>query len=134
MNYEQMLDRLYLSLPQQALSKERFVIPKMDSFLEGNKTIIRNFSSLVKLVRRTENEYYKFLTKEFAVPATISGERLILNGKFFGNQLQNAFENYVNQYVLCHECKKPDTHYIDQSGVKMLKCEACGAISAIKHL
>ncbi len=134
MEYEKMLDRLYLSLPQEALNKERFEIPRVDSFVEGTKTIIRNFMTLTKTVRRNDKELYKYLTKEFAVPATINGERLILNGRFYGNQIQNAFDGYVTQFVLCHECKKPDTHYVDQSGVRVLKCEACGAISAIRHI
>jgi len=134
MEYEKMLDRLYMTLPKEALSKERFPMPKVDSFVQGTKTNIRNFVQLAKLVRRSEKELYKYFTKEFAVPATISGEQLTLSGKFFTNSLQNAFENYVNQFVLCHECKKPDTHYVDQSGVKMLKCEACGAISSIRSI
>ncbi|MBS3061849.1 MAG: translation initiation factor IF-2 subunit beta [Candidatus Diapherotrites archaeon] len=134
MEYERMLDRVYMSLPKEALTKERFEIPRVDSFVEGTKTIIRNFSNLAKLVRRTDREIYKFFTKEFAVPAQISGERLILNGKFFGNQVQTAYESYVKSFVLCHECHKPDTHYVDQSGVRILKCEACGAISSVKHI
>ncbi|MDO8625514.1 MAG: translation initiation factor IF-2 subunit beta [Candidatus Diapherotrites archaeon] len=134
MEYEKLLDRLYLSLPPAALQKERFEMPRVDTFVEGTKTLIKNFSALAKLVRRNEKELYKWFTKEFAVPAVITGDRLVLNGKFFGNQLQKSFESYVNGFVLCHECKKPDTHYVEQSGVRILKCEACGAITAIKTI
>ena len=134
MEYEKMLDRLYLSLPKQALSKERFEIPKVDAFLQGPKTILKNFSAIAKTVRRESKELYKFFTKELGVPMNIESERLVINGKFFPSQLQETFERYVKEFVLCKECKKPDTHYEDRSGIRVLKCEACGAVSSIKHL
>jgi translation initiation factor 2 subunit 2 len=134
MEYEKMLDRLYLSLPKQALTKERFEMPKIDSFLQGPKTQVKNFASLAKTLRRENKELYKFFTKELGVPITIEGERLVINGKFFPNALQPILERYVNEFVLCKECNKPDTHYEDRSGIRVLKCEACGAISAVKHL
>lgn len=134
MEYEKMLDRLYLSLPQQAKTKERFEMPRLDSFVQGTKTIVRNFSALGKMVRRENREVYKFFTKELGVPITIENERLVVNGKFFSNSLQETFEKYVKEFVLCKECSKPDTHYEDRFGIRVLKCEACGATSAVKHL
>ncbi len=134
MEYEKMLDRLYLSLPKQALTKERFEMPKVDAFLQGQKTMVKNFAPLAKTVRRENKELYRFFTKELAVPITVEGERLVINGKFFPNALQTIFERYVKEFVLCRECNRPDTHYEDRSGIRVLKCEACGAISSIKHL
>lgn len=134
MSYEQMLDRLYLSLPKGVLTKERFLVPKVDSFLQGRKTILKNFSQLAKDVRRETREMYKYFTKELGVPMAIEAERLLINGKYLPNQLQAVFENYVKSYVLCHECQKPDTHYEDRNGVKILKCEACGATSKVQPL
>jgi len=52
--------------------------------------------------------------------------------RFSETQVNEFFKNYLNQFVLCHECKKPDTHFEDMKGVKMLKCEACGAVSPTK--
>jgi translation initiation factor 2 subunit 2 len=134
MEYEKMLDRLYLSLPKQALTKERFEMPKVEAFLQGQKTMIKNFAPLAKTVRRESKELYRFFTKELAVPITLEGERMVINGKFFPNALQEIFERYVKEFVLCRECNRPDTHYEDRSGIRVLKCEACGAISSIKHL
>ena len=134
LNYEKMLDRLYLSLPKGVLTKERFVVPKVESFLQGRKTIFKNFAQLTKDVRRETREMYKYFTKELAVPMNIESERLVINAKFLPNQLQVVFENYAKSYVLCHECQKPDTHYLDRNGVKVLKCEACGATSKIQPL
>ncbi len=134
MNYDKMLDRLYLSLPKGALTKERFEMPSVDSIIQGNKTIIRNFGQVIKTINRKERHLFKFITKETGTAATISEGTLILNGKFSQQQVNKLFEYYIKRYVLCQECSRPDTHFIEQHGVKMLKCEACGAISPVKRL
>ena len=134
MEYEKMLDRLYMMLPEKTASKERFEMPQLDLSVQGKKTIIRNFSQALKTVGRVEKQFYKYVTKETATAATIDEGKLILNGKFFAENLNRLWHNYLNEYVLCHECKKPDTQIIERRGVKVLKCTACGAISAIRKL
>jgi translation initiation factor 2 subunit 2 len=134
MEYEKMLDRLYLSLPKKALEKSRFEIPDVDAFIQGNRTILKNFSQLAKTVNREEKHLFKFMTKELATAASIEEGRLLLNGKFFPPQLQKIFDAYVKAYVLCPECGKPDTKFVDYQGVKMLKCEACGAMHPVKKI
>ena len=129
-----MLERLYLSLPKHALEKARFEIPAFESFVQGNRTIVKNFSAVLKIIRRKEKHFLKFLTKELATPAAAEEGRLIITGKFSQMQLQTLLKSYVETFVLCHECKKPDTKIVEEQGVKMLKCEACGAISPIKKL
>ena len=134
MEYEKMLDRLYLSIPQEALSKERFEMPEVHSFIQGNKTFIKNFSQILKTIRREEKHILKYLTKECATAANVEeGGRLVLNSKFRQEQLQKIFNNYINDFVLCHTCKKPDTKIVELQGVKVLKCEACGATSPVKR-
>ena len=66
-----------------------------------------------------------------ATAATISEGKLMLKGKFSSEQLQRIIADYTNRYVLCKECKRPDTKVIENKGVKMLKCEACGALAPI---
>lgn len=129
-----MLDRLYMSLPKQALSKERFELPKIESHIEGTKTIVTNFASIIKLIHRDEKHLMKFVSKESAVPSFVSGGRLILNGKFSQQQAEELIHSYIKQFVLCRECGKPDTKFTEMQGVKMMKCEACGALNPVKHL
>lgn len=121
-------------LPKKVLEESRFEMPKVVSAIQGSKTIFKNFSEIAKKIRREEKHFFKFITKELAVAGFIEGGRLILNGKFTNYQIQKVVEAYINTYVLCPECKKPDTHFIEEHGVKMLKCEACGAISPIRKL
>jgi len=133
-DYEKMLDRLYLSLPEQALKRERFEMPTAESMIQGNKTIIKNLGAILKLIHRDEKHLLKFISKETATSSTISEGRLILIGKFSEKQVNDMIQNYTKQYVLCHECLRPDTKFIERQGVKAMKCEACGAITPIKPL
>ncbi len=133
-DYDKMLDRLYASLPAQALQKERFEMPVVESFPQGPKTFIKNFSSIVKTIRREEKDVIKFLNKELAAPANVEEGRLALTGKFSQKQLQELMVRFITEYVLCHECKKPDTNFTERNGVKVLKCEACGALSPVKRI
>jgi len=132
MEYDQMLDRLYMQLPQKEKGGERFEIPKLDSYLQGHKTVVKQFTQAMKAVGRDEKHVLKFITKELGTAATVSEGRLVLNGKFFAEQINKMFTNYVKIFVLCPECNRPDTKFSDQHGVKMLKCEACGALSPIR--
>jgi len=133
-DYNSLLDRAFEHLPESTKKKERFELPKVDVFFEGNKTILRNFAQLAKAVRRDEAHFQKFLTRELGAYATLSGDRLILNKKLFGSKIGDAFEKYANLYVLCAECGKPDTRFTSMEGVKILKCEACGGWRPLKDI
>tara|TARA_Y100000310_G_C20465344_1_gene707354 strand:+ start:207 stop:611 length:405 start_codon:yes stop_codon:yes gene_type:complete len=134
MDYEQLLDKAYKGLPEKTLSKERFEIPRLQSFIQGSKTVIRNFLPVVKTIKREERHVVKFFSKETATNATQEDSRLILNAKFGEHQVNEFFQNYLKQYVICKECGKPDTHFEGKQGVKMLKCQACGALTPTKGL
>lgn len=129
-----MLQRAIMSLPEKSLTKERFELPTLQTIVEGKKTIIKNFSQAMKAISREERQFYKYLTKETATAGTIEEGKLVLSGKFFPDAINKLFANYLKEYVLCHVCGKPDTQIIDKSGIKVLKCTACGAISPLKKL
>lgn len=132
-SYEELLDEAYKQVPKKLSSGERFNIPKLEAFSEGNKTIVRNFGAAADALRRKREDIMKFLSKELAVPVNIDGDRLILQRKFFGDLINKKFEDYANTYVICKQCKKPDTS-VQEMGhrLKNIVCEACGAINPVK--
>ena len=133
-SYESLLDDIYEKLPEKAKGKEeRFEMPKFEYFTEGNKTLIKNFKVVTEKIRREPGVVSKYLSKELAVPVEIKGERLILQRKLMGDILNKKLEEYVNKYVICKECKRPDTHIEDLGNrVRNIVCEACGARKAIR--
>lgn len=135
MEYEKMLKGLYASLPEKSKKHERFQMPEAESFIQGNKTIVQNFSAILKVIIRDSKHLFKFLAKETATSAAIDdNNRLVLSGKFSREQVNRLIESYITQFILCPECKRPDTKVVEKQGVRMLKCEACGAISSVKGL
>ncbi|MFH1895368.1 MAG: translation initiation factor IF-2 subunit beta [archaeon] len=134
MEYEKMLDRLYLSLPEQTKTKERFQMPEIQSHIQGTNTVIKNIPALLKLIKREESHLLKFITKELGVPTSSSEGKIGIIGKFSEAQIKTTVENYIKNFVLCKECGKPDTKFIERQNIKMMKCEACGAVTSIKQL
>ncbi|MDD2531321.1 MAG: translation initiation factor IF-2 subunit beta [Candidatus ainarchaeum sp.] len=133
-NYENLLLKAYNSIPKKALTQERFEVPKVDSFLQGTKTIVKGFNQLLDSMRRDKKHFIKWLMKETALPISEVNNQLIINGKVNSYQLNKLIESYFKQFILCPECKKPDTKVITEGGTKLLKCEACGAIKSVSGL
>ena len=130
--YEHLLDNIYKNLPEKSHSAERFEIPKFQHFVEGNKTIIKNFKAVNDKIRRDGSILSKYLSKELAVPVEQQGERLVVQRKIPMGVLDNKLEEFIAKYVICKECKRPDTKIIDVGGFKQLVCESCGARTSIK--
>ena len=131
-NYEELLERARSQLPKEVLEKKRFEIPRLELITVGKRTIIRNFGDIADTFNRDANHLMKYLTRELATAGDVEGRRAVFQGRFTENQIWDRINDYAKEYVLCHECGKPDTHIIKQGRVHLLKCEACGARSSIR--
>ena len=131
-DYEKLLARARAALPEKTSAFERFETPMIESFIQGSKTIIKNFDAILQKIRRPAPMLEKFFSKELAVPATIQGGKLILNGKFYDRNLRDKLQAFVDAAVICKECKRPDTKITEREGIKTLVCEACGARAPVK--
>jgi len=128
-NYEQLLDEAYTKIKPISVSEnfERWEIPKVNCQIIGTKTVLSNFLQICSYIRRECNHFAKFLSKELAAFSKIENERLIFNRKISQFQMQEKINLYVNKFVICQECKKPDTELIKQDGFLFIHCLACGA-------
>ena len=134
MEYEKLLNQAYKKLPEIEDTTDRFQIPKIDSIIQGNQTIIRNFSQISETLRRKPKHLLKYLTREFATPGGFDGTRATFQSKIPPRLMEKKLETYVKDYVLCKECKKPDTKLIREDRITFLKCDACGAKSPVKSI
>ncbi|MEM3422491.1 MAG: translation initiation factor IF-2 subunit beta [Candidatus Bilamarchaeaceae archaeon] len=134
-DYEKLLDNIYSNLPERTKhSGERFEPPKFDYFIEGNKTIIKNFKTVCEKLRRNPKLLLKFLTKELAVPGEIQGERMVLQRKVVGDTLEKKLMEFINKFVMCKECSRPDTNIQEVGrGMLIMICESCGARRTVKE-
>jgi translation initiation factor 2 subunit 2 len=126
MEYEKMLENLYKEAKTTNVSTERFEIPKVKGHWEGTKTILTNFGEMVGILRRPQEHFLKFLLKELATPGKVDNGRLILNRKLSSRLINEKVEKYANEFVICQECKKPDTELIKEHRLNFIHCLACG--------
>ena len=132
MDYEKMLEQGMSKLPETAIVTERFEIPKAKGHIQGNKTVITNFNSIVEAFRRDKDHILKFLLRELATPGQLDGPRLVLGRKVSSVLINQKIKQYAGLYVLCSSCGKPDTQIIEKEGVTSIRCSACGAQKKIK--
>jgi len=126
-DYEKLLDDAYSNVKAVKDSGERFEIPKIEGHFEGKRTVLSNFFQIASHIRRKPEHFLKYMLKELAAAGTRDGDRLILNIKVPSAKINQKIEDYVNEFVLCKECKKPDTELIKQDRLNFIHCLACGA-------
>ncbi|RLI95604.1 MAG: translation initiation factor IF-2 subunit beta [Candidatus Altiarchaeales archaeon] len=124
--YEELLDRAWKYLPEKLKNPSRFRIPEAISFVEGNQTIIKNFNEIANVFGREPRHLLLFLIKELAAPGNYDGKRAIINRAVRREVINKKIETYAKEYVLCHECGRPDTRFTELEGEKIVKCDACG--------
>lgn len=129
MDYEQLLEQAYEEVKPVTSSKkfDRWNVPPADVSVNGNKTAIFNFVQICSFIRRSPENVSKFLGKELASYCKIEGDRLVLNRKLSKEKIDDKIKLYVNKFVVCQECKKPDTELMKDNGITFIHCLACGA-------
>jgi translation initiation factor 2 subunit 2 len=127
MEYEKLLEQAYKKIKPIKSKKERFEIPEIDAKIEGYKTIISNFLQICNFIGRKPEHFKKFLEKGLASGSKIQGNRLILQRKILTKEVNTRFKEYLERFVICKECKKPDTELIKEHHFNFLHCLACGA-------
>lgn len=132
--YEELLSRAMEKVPKSAGAGERFEMPLVETGLEGNKTIFKNFSAVAEKLRREPKHLLKFLSKELASPGAIDGARAIFDTKLQQLAIQKKLESYVKEFVICKSCGRPDTKLVTESRIAMAKCEACGARNSVREI
>ncbi len=134
-SYEELLERAFEELSKkEVVKKERFEIPRVSVIREGARTTLKNFSQIAKALNRSEEHLYKYLVKSLGTAGFIDNNRLVLQGKFSESEIQKEINEYVRLYVLCRECNSPDTEFIREERVLMLRCLACGAKHPVRSI
>lgn len=126
-SYEKLLKKAKESLPEIKVNSERFEMPKAIGHIQGNKTIISNFTAIVKEFNRDQAHFLKYLLRELATPGNVDGPRLILGRKIPASLINEKIKQYAEEFVLCPVCHKPDTILTKEERITTMKCTACGA-------
>jgi len=134
LNYDKLLDRAYFELESKVSHEDRFKIPEVDCIVQGRKTYIKNISVVAKTLKREPQHMMRYFIKETGVPATYDGTKLIMNGAFNPFKVNQIYKNYIDAFVICKQCTKPETKIYSEKGIMLMKCEACGAINPVRKI
>ena len=133
-DYESLLKRARAQVPEVVSKRERLEIPKLHYAKIGMRTVIFNFKEIADALDRDPLHLLKFLSGEMATSATMQGNRVIFQGKFQEDTFGRLMQRYLETFVVCPVCKRPDTKVVKEKRLSFLVCQACGARSSIKQL
>ena len=131
LNYHKLLKKVQSITSTKSVGEDRFKMPKADIFYEGNTTVLRNFDKITDTLNREANHLLNFLMGSVGTEGERSGGRIIFQGKIPARTLQDKLVEYVDIYVLCSECNRPDTHLVKKGRTILIRCDACGAFRSI---
>ncbi|MBO7388508.1 MAG: translation initiation factor IF-2 subunit beta [Methanomicrobium sp.] len=130
--YEALLKHAYTNITEKSGDEGRFIVPEARVFVEGKTTVIENFSEIVSVLRREPDGVLKYLCGELGTAGKIDSSRAVFNGKFDKQQIGGIIGKYIEDYVICSECGKPDTRLVKEGRTITLKCDACGGHRPIR--
>lgn len=110
----------------------------LDVQREGTKkTVVTNFDTLCKEINRDKNHVLSFFMSELCADGSIDGNnRMIIKGRYSPGAISSIARKYIQQYVICGECKGIDT-FIDRdksTRLFFLCCNTCHASQSIKPI
>jgi translation initiation factor 2 subunit 2 len=126
-SYQALLERAHAKLPPVRTGGERFQVPEPDVMTDGKNTVIRNFQEITGVLRREPDHVIQYLAKELGCPGVLDLPRGVLKSRLTKDQIGQRIREYTAKYVICSECKRPDTHLKKEGRLTLLICEACGA-------
>jgi translation initiation factor 2 subunit 2 len=126
-DYQALLQRARTHLPTVQVGSDRFQVPEPDVMTDGKNTVIRNFQEICTVLRREPAHLIGHLARELGCPGVLDLPRAFLKSRVSKEAIAQRIREYTQKYVICSECKRPDTHLQKNDRLTLLICEACGA-------
>lgn len=126
-DYDSLLARAKEEIPEPISTGERFELPDLEVAKEGKATVVRNFADVLDAMNREPDEVVARLLREIGAAGNFEDRRLKLQGDHARRTIQDRLDRYVESYVICSECSRPDTNLVKDGRTLVLQCDACGA-------
>jgi translation initiation factor 2 subunit 2 len=118
LKYDALLDKAIKELPDVLKEHSRFEKPAVDSIIQGKTTVVKNLGDIAKAINRDVDLVSKYLIKELGTAGTHDAQHLVLKGQFREPQIQNRFDAFLEEFVLCSECTRPDTKIMREERIR----------------
>ena len=130
--YDALLDRARERIPKDIRERSRWTMPEPDILIEGSQTILRNFADIVSAMDRDSNHVYQFLLNELGTSGTREQIRVMFKGRVPPMRIKEKLVAYVKAFILCDQCRAPDTRFVKEGRTTLLKCQASGATRPVR--
>lgn len=113
----------------------RYKMERLQAKVEGKgngiKTVVVNLSNVAHQLARPPNYVIKYFGFELGAQTNVDpkDDRWIINGAHEAGKLQDYLDGFINKFVLCKDCKNPETVVNIKDGDILLDCKACGKIT-----
>jgi translation initiation factor 5 len=106
---------------------------KIEGKGNGIKTVVANLSSVAQSLARPPAYVIKYFGFELGAQTNTNpaDDRWIINGAHEASKLQDHLDGFISKFVLCKNCKNPETEVIIKDGNIILDCKACGQRSQV---
>lgn len=111
----------------------RYKMPYLTIKVEGKgngiKTVLTNISDIAKSLSRSSTYITKYFEYELGTQSHFDkkDDRYIINGEHRLDTLQNLIHTFIQKFVLCSNCKNPETFFIVKKLKIIKQCKSCGA-------
>lgn len=106
---------------------------KVEGKGNGIKTVITNMSDIARAMERPPEYPTKFLGFELGLLTKCEAEqnKYVVNGKHDAEALAQCLDKFIEKYVLCKQCRNPETDLSVKGESIFAKCRACGKTSPV---
>lgn len=133
--YMFLLKRLYeqarLNNPVMGVHSEpqKLKIPPPILIKVGRKTIWSNFTIITYKMNRKIEHFMSYFLSERGVTGTLQNKGLAIKPHVTQDQVISIMKKYMNDYILCKECKSTDTFLIKDSITRLtfVECTRCNS-------
>lgn len=116
--------------------KMPYIVVKIEGRGNGIKTVLVNIDEIARCLQREIRHLVKYLSYEMGTLSSIDekNSKYIINGAHEKERVQQYLFRFIDDFVLCKECRNPETTlYVGAAGKTVRsKCSACGHNETLK--
>jgi len=112
------------------------LVTKVEGRGNGIKTVLVNMTEIAKALTCPPSYPTKFLGFTLGTQSkyTESTDRAVINGRHDQPDLEKILDKFIDLYVLCPNCKYPETRMSCKKSRILVDCAACGYNGELKHV
>ncbi|QKF94117.1 eukaryotic translation initiation factor eIF-2 beta [Fadolivirus algeromassiliense] len=107
----------------------RYTMTKLNVVRQKNKTVIDNLDLVCKDLERDPKLLIDFYKKKFSVSMIFKEGVLSTSADIAYDRFYSALREFIEYYVLCEQCKLPETIIDVKDNKMMLNCKCCSKVT-----